>query len=569
MGNTFTNDKEDSDEMDVGYPEKIEEEPLQFDLNNLQPIKRDGRIFCPCGNNFSSEYIYSIHAETTNSGKCKFYDTERRDSTGWTQRMVNLVPYANDCQRGVIDHGKTHGLFVPIQLEANFDHAELKSILSRLPRLTKKISEEYNEPIVSVVGITSGLWKKWDPKPPKHLKKFTEIKVSMNDGGVVFPESGEDLFLFVKSNRIDLCNMLTSRVLVKIRKVGLKRFSQTIGFANDPTKDQSPNMGRDLTGFVDGTRNPDHLLRALIDQCLVFPGDDDGNHVGGSYMYAGKFIHNLEKFHGFSNEEKSQIIGRDISKTKAHKGYDNRAENPRLDEEYYRSKDQKSGIPHDSRFHTHRSHGSMYRQAMPFISGEDQGLYFICFSRSLAEIDNSIKRMAGHFQKDGSTDAVLDITTSITNNYYYCPSIQELKNLRKNDLILTPNEDVEIQTSNDDKLKIVAEYCTNCGYFTIYQKVKQIIESVCPDVVFIENPKNPRLASFEISTEDGELLFSKLALPDGMNNYPHCFPTSAGLKTKLYKYLKQPVPKFDDSEKNPIVWGLSGWEDIEEKSEKS
>jgi len=47
-----------------------------------------------------------------------------------------------------------------------------------------------------------------------------------------------------------------------------------------------------------------------------------------------------------------------------------------------------------------------------------------------------------------------------------------------------------------------------------------------------------------------------------MNNYPHCFPTSASLKAKLRAYFKQPEEQYSDEEKKAIVWGLSGWEDI-------
>jgi Dyp-type peroxidase family len=564
MGNKTLTESSSEDEVTISNPQMIKEYTPNFgeiNYDNLQPIIEDGRVYCPCGANFSSEYIYAIHVETTNSGRCKFHDREKKDVTGWTSRMVNLVPYANKMQSAIIDHGKNNGLFVPIHLEANFDHNIVKATLSKIPRWTKKLHSTYNEPIVSVVGITSNIWKRWDPNPPKHLKPFKEIK-NKDKSEVLFPESNEDLFIFVKSNRIDLCNMLTTKVLSDLKKAGLKSFTQTVGFVNNPTNEFQPNMARDLTGFIDGTRNPDHLLRALVDQTLIFPLDDDGNHVSGSYMYSGQFIHNLEKYHQMSDGEKSQLFGRDITRVKSHKGYDNRAENPRLDEDYYRSKDQKTGEAFDSRFHTLRGHGSMYRQAMPYISGSDQGLYFICFSRSLAEIDNALKRMAGHSQITGSTDGVLDITRAVTSNYYYCPSVEELKGLKKNTNLLEINNIVKEENMGEKSLKIVAEYCTNCGYFTIYQRVKQIIESFHPDVEWIENPKNPRLASFEISTHDGFLLFSKLALPDGMNNYPHCFPTSASLKTKLIQYFKQPEQTFSDEEKKPLVWGLSGWEDI-------
>jgi hypothetical protein len=83
-------------------------------------------------------------------------------------------------------------------------------------------------------------------------------------------------------------------------------------------------MARDITGyffffvfrtdyifrFVDGTRNPDHLLRALIDQAVIFPSDDSRRHVAGSYVYAGKFVHNLQKFYQMDGQEKDEIIGR-------------------------------------------------------------------------------------------------------------------------------------------------------------------------------------------------------------------------------------------------------------------
>jgi len=54
--------------------------------------------------------------------------------------------------------------------------------------------------------------------------------------------------------------------------------------------------------FIDGTRNPDHLLRALSDETIIYPDDFENaqNHTGGSFMYAGKFVHNLKKVFEFN-----------------------------------------------------------------------------------------------------------------------------------------------------------------------------------------------------------------------------------------------------------------------------
>jgi len=217
---------------------------------------------------------------------------------------------------------------------------------------------------------------------------------------------------------------------------------------------------------------------------LIFPKDDDGRHIGGSYMYAGRFIHDLVKFHSMTDEEKSNTVGRDYTKVTPHKGYDNRPENPRLDAEYYRSKGQQTSEVFETRFHTHRGHGSIYRQAMPYIQGSDQGLYFICFSRALSEIDNALKRMTGHFQSDGSTDGLFDFTRAVTSNYYYCPSLEELQTLPTTPVLDPILIEVDDKEPDENAVRIVAEYCTNCGYYTIYQKTKEIIQSVLPSVFF-------------------------------------------------------------------------------------
>jgi deferrochelatase/peroxidase EfeB len=114
----------------------------------------------------------------------------------------------------------------------------------------------------------------------------------------------------------------------------------------------------------------------LQDQVVIFPGDNgnDETHTGGSYMYVGKFVHDLEKFEKMEKDEKNQIIGRDYHTIQKHKGYDTRPENPLLTN----SEDES---------HVNRGYSAMYRHAMPFISETEQGLYFVAVSRSLDEMD--------------------------------------------------------------------------------------------------------------------------------------------------------------------------------------
>jgi deferrochelatase/peroxidase EfeB len=67
---------------------------------------------------------------------------------------------------------------------------------------------------------------------------------------------------------------------------------------------------------------------------------------------------------------------------------------------------------------------------MPFRMRNESGLIFTAFSCSIkSEILNSLRRMAGHFSDDGSVDALFDITRSVTNGFYYVPTIAELEAL--------------------------------------------------------------------------------------------------------------------------------------------
>jgi len=50
----------------------------------------------------------------------------------------------------------------------------------------------------------------------------------------------------------------------------------------------------------------------------------------------------------------------------------------------------------------------------------------------------------------------------------------------------------------------------------------------------------PRQSAFEIKTQDGVTLWTKLGQPDGGNNSPEVFPTNDHLIHALQEYLKIP-----------------------------
>jgi len=288
---------------------------------------------------------------------------------------------------------------------------------------------------------------------------------------------------------------------------------------------------KDLTGFIDGTRNPDHLLRAIVDEIIILPDDEiDDLHIGGSYLYTGRFVHNLKKFFNMPDEDKSNIIGRVYGKETPHKGYDTRPENPRYENAHQAA-------------HVFRGFGAMYRHAYPYRYEQEEGLFFTSYSRSLEEIESAINRMAGQFEEDGSPDNLLSISRNVSSNYFYVPGLEELKSLT----IVRPIPESKIETDLKGKepevikdVVIFIEYCTNCGYNTIFNEKRKILEAVSNRVRIVGNPHMPRQSSFEVTTQDGIKLWSKLDQLDGRNNDPVVFPTNEQLTNALQDYLKLP-----------------------------
>ena len=58
--------------------------------------------------------------------------------------------------------------------------------------------------VASLIAVSAPIWMRWDPKPPHELRSFDEKRAGDSEK-ILFPATGGDLFLFVKSNRADLC----------------------------------------------------------------------------------------------------------------------------------------------------------------------------------------------------------------------------------------------------------------------------------------------------------------------------------------------------------------------------
>jgi len=59
-------------------------------------------------------------------------------------------------------------------------------------------------------------------------------------------------------------------------------------------------------------------------------------------------------------------------------------------------------------------------------------------------------------------------------------------------------------------MKVLVEFCTAWGYDKRYKALATKLQSSIPDLQVQGNVKPPRSSAFEITTEDGSVLWSKL-----------------------------------------------------------
>ncbi|KAB0509483.1 Dyp-type peroxidase [Pseudomonas moorei] len=159
--------------------------------------------------------------------------------------------------------------------------------------------------------------------------------------------------------------------------------------------------GHDLTGYEDGTENPQDEAAAAA--ALVAEGVD--GTVGGSFAAIQQWQHDLKGFHALPSHETDHIMGRRLS------------DNEELDDApisaHVKRTAQESFAPE----------AFIVRRSMPWIEGDRAGLMFLAFGFSLDAFEVQLRRMSG--LEDGITDGLYRISRPITGGYYWCPPLKD------------------------------------------------------------------------------------------------------------------------------------------------
>jgi putative iron-dependent peroxidase len=240
-----------------------------------------------------------------------------------------------------------------------------------------------------VAGFRPELWREVVPDDaPSGVEGFNQDLVGVE--GYTMPATQHDAMLWLSGSAYD--------VVFDVARAAIAALA-TVASLADETSSWPYQHDRDLTGFIDGSENPD-----LIDapELATIPEGCPG--AGGSILLLQKWRHDARAWESLPVADQEQIIGRtkDASVELDDKPADSHV--ARTDQDEF---------------------GKIFRRNMPYGTITDHGTMFVGFSADQDPLATMLENMAG--LTDGTRDELTRYTQPITGAYYFVPSIQSLR----------------------------------------------------------------------------------------------------------------------------------------------
>ncbi|MFW2161405.1 Dyp-type peroxidase [Acinetobacter beijerinckii] len=290
-----------------------------------------------------------------------------------------------------------HARFIVLRLK-DLTISELKQqIAALLSTRDRLITQHPNDQIKTAIAFGPELWSQLYTETPTGFKQLNPEQGAFN-----MPVEPADVFIHIASARADICFAMSQAFFAGIQtKVDVLDERPCFRFFD----------GRDMTGFIDGTENPqfpdDRAETALL------PEDAEA-FADGSFIFAQRYIHDLAKWQQLKVDAQEQVFGR------------TKLESIELDD------DIKPENAHIARTVVEDEDGEemeILRHSLPYGDGKgEQGLFFVAYTNNLSIIDAMLQRMFGT-SGDGIHDHLLHFTTAIDGAYYFAPSDELLEEI--------------------------------------------------------------------------------------------------------------------------------------------
>ncbi|WP_286739464.1 MULTISPECIES: Dyp-type peroxidase [Acinetobacter] len=290
-----------------------------------------------------------------------------------------------------------HARFIVLRLK----DLSIEDFKERLEQLfttrDRLITQHPNAQIKTAVAFGPELWSKLYEQVPAGFKQLEPIQGSFH-----MPVVPADVLIHIASARADICFALSHSFFEGIRDQ-VEVLDERVCFRYFD--------GRDITGFIDGTENPqfpdDRAEVALL-------GEDAGIFQDGSFIFAQRYAHNLDKWKKLKVDAQEQVMGR------------TKLESIELEDKV------KPANAHIARTVVEDEEGEemeILRHSLPYGDGRgDQGLFFIAYTKDLKIIDAMLVRMFGT-SGDGIHDRLLHFVTPMDGAYYFAPSEELLEDV--------------------------------------------------------------------------------------------------------------------------------------------
>jgi putative iron-dependent peroxidase len=240
-----------------------------------------------------------------------------------------------------------------------------------------------------VAGFRPELWREVFPEDaPSRLEGFNLDLVGAD--GYTMPATQHDAVLWLSGSAYD--------VVFDTARAAIAALEAVAALA-DETSSWPYRHDRDLTGFIDGSENPN-----LIDVAELATIPEGRPGAGGSILLLQKWSHDATEWEALQVEQQEQVIGRtkDGSVELDDKPPDSHV--ARTDQDQF---------------------GKIFRRNMPYGTVTDHGTMFVGFSADQRPLATMLESMAG--LADGVRDALTRYTQPLTGAYYFVPSTQSLR----------------------------------------------------------------------------------------------------------------------------------------------
>ncbi len=243
----------------------------------------------------------------------------------------------------------------------------------------------------SVVGFRPELWRALGAMPGD-VHGFNEPLAGPD--GFTMPATQADAFVWFSSASYDLVFDLGADTVKSLEPVAT---------LNRENSGWSYRHSRDLTGFEDGTKNPN-----LYDAPSVALIETGSIGEGGSVLLFQQWRHDTATWLALGDAKQERVIGRtkpdSIEFTEDTMPPDSHVTRTTLNE---------GGVELP-----------IFRRNVPYGDVSDHGTLFIGFAAEQRRLHDMLRQMAG--ADGGPRDALTRFTTPLTGAYYFCPSVNAL-----------------------------------------------------------------------------------------------------------------------------------------------